>query len=128
MFEKMIADGAAWRRFVEGIYQRVAPEMRQFMIEARLRIGAAVTLNDLRCCDAFDIMDKVDTIKLPTLLICGSEDDLTPVKYTRFLADKIEAATQVIIAGATHSVCLEKPKEVNRAIEGFLGRLHQVGK
>jgi len=120
MFEKMTADGAAWRRFVEGIYQRVAPEMRQFMMEARLRIGAAVTLNDLRCCDAFDIMDKVDTIKLPTLLICGSEDEMTPVKYTEYLADKIAGAKQVIIPGGTHFVYMEKPAEVNQAIEEFL--------
>ena len=120
MFEKMTADGAAWRRFVEGIYQRVAPEMRQFMIEARLRIGAAVTLNDLRCCDAFDIMDKVATIKLPTLLICGSEDEMTPVKYTNFLADKIAGAKQLIIPGGTHFVYMEKPGEVNQAIEEFL--------
>ncbi|MFC1913326.1 alpha/beta fold hydrolase [Chloroflexota bacterium] len=120
MLEKMTADEAAWRRFVEGIYQRVAPEIRQFMIEARLRIGAAVILNDLRCCDAFDIMDRVDTIKTPTLLICGSEDEMTPVKYTNFLADKIAGAKQVIIPGGTHFVYMEKPAEVNQAIEEFL--------
>ena len=123
MFEKMTTDGAAWRRFVEGIYQRVDPEVRQVMVEARMRIGAAVTLNDLLCCDKFDIMDKVGAISLPTLLICGSEDEMTPVKYTSYLADKIKGATQVIIPGGTHFVYMEKPQEVNQAIEEFLARL-----
>ena len=123
MFEKMTTDGAAWRRFVEGIYQRVDPEVRQLMVEARMRIGAAVTLSDLLCCDKFDIMDRVDAISLPTLLICGSEDEMTPVKYTNYLADKIKGATQVIIPGGTHFVYMEKPQEVNQAIEEFLARL-----
>lgn len=123
MFEKMNKDAAAWRRFVDGIYQRVAPEAKQVMVAARMRIGAAVTLNDLLCCDKFDIMDKVQAIKLPTLLICGSEDEMTPVKYTRYLADKIEGAKEVIIPGGTHFVYLEKPQEVNLAIEEFLARL-----
>lgn len=123
MLEKMIVDEVAWRRFVEGIYQRVASEMRQFMVEARFQIGAAVTLNDLRCCDVFDIMYKVDDIKLPTLLICGSEDEMTPVKYTNFLADKIKGAKSVIIPGATHFVYMEKYAEVNQAIQEYLSDL-----
>ena len=68
-------------------------------------------------------MDKVHDIKLPTLVICGSEDEMTPVKYNKYLAEKIPAATQVIIEGATHPVHMEKPKEVNQAIEGFIDSL-----
>lgn len=123
MFQEMITDGAAWRKYVEGIYHCVAPEVRQVMVAARMKIGAAVTVNDLLCCDKFDIMDKVDAIKLPTLLICGSEDEMTPVKYTRYLADKIEGATQLVIEGTSHWVYTEKPQEVNQAIERFLGGL-----
>ena len=69
------------------------------------------------------IQDKVNAISLPTLLICGSEDEMTPVKYTNYLADKIEGAKQVIIPGSTHFVYMEKPSEVNQAIEEFLARL-----
>ena len=48
---------------------------------------------------------------------------MTPVKYTRHLANKIAGAREVIIQGATHDVCLEKPDEVNKAIEEFLNSL-----
>jgi len=122
--EGMITNKTAWRKYLEDRYRLVAPEIRQVVIEERMRIGPGVMLSDLLCCDKFDILDRVHTIKLPTLAICGSEDELTPVKYTKYLADKIEGATQVIIDGATHSVCLEKPKEVNQAIEKFLAGLH----
>ena len=49
---------------------------------------------------------------------------MTPVKYTRYLVDKIEGATEVVIDGATHSVIVEKPEEVNQAIERFLSSLN----
>ena len=108
---------------MEERYSRVDPEVRQVVIEARMRIGPAVTLNDFLCCDKFDIIDKVHTIKLPTLVICGNEDEMTPVKYAHYLTDKIEAAREVIIDGASHQVFLEKPKEVNQAIAQFLRSL-----
>ena len=123
-FEDMITDEAAWRKYLEQRYSLVAPEIRQVVIEERMRIGPAVMLNDFLCCDKFDIMDKVHTIKLPTLIICGSEDEMTPVKYAKYLADKIEGATQVVVDGATHWGHLEKPREVNQAIEEFLRSLN----
>ena len=121
--EGMIADKDAWRKYVEDSTSAVEPGIRQVMVEARIRIGPAALLNDLLCCDKFDIMDRVHDIKLPTLVLCGTEDEMTPVKYTKYLADKIEGAIEVIIDGATHMVAREKPKEVNQAIERFLASL-----
>ena len=118
--EQMIGDEAGWRKNVEDSYSSVGPEIRQVAIAARMQIGPAVLLNDLLCCDKFDIMDRVHEIKMPTLVICGSEDEMTPVKYAKYLVDKIESAREVIIDGATHVVAKEKPEEVNQAIESFL--------
>ena len=119
----MIGNDDAWRKSLEESSTITDPKMRQAMIGSRIRIGPAVQLNDMLCCDKFDIMDRVQAIKLPTLVLCGTEDEMTPVKYTRFLADKIEGATEVVIDGATHLVFVEKPKEVNQAIERFLSSL-----
>ena len=121
--EEIVTDRAAWRKWLENEYSLIAPELRQALLEEGMQIGPAVTLNDYLCCDKFDIMDKVQTIKLPTLAICGSEDEKTPVKYTKYLANKIEGATEVVFEGANHWVHLEKPNEVNQAIERFLARL-----
>jgi pimeloyl-ACP methyl ester carboxylesterase len=83
----------------------------------RLRIGPAVLLSDFLCCDRFDIMDRVPEIKVPTLVIVGTQDEMTPVKYAQYLANKIPGSKLVIIEGATHSVATEKPDEVNEAIK-----------
>jgi pimeloyl-ACP methyl ester carboxylesterase len=84
------------------------------------KVGPAVQLNDFQCCDRFDVMEKVSQIAVPTLVISGTDDDMTPLKYSQYLADKIAGARLVIIDGATHHCLLEKPLEANRAIEAFL--------
>jgi pimeloyl-ACP methyl ester carboxylesterase len=122
--EAMVTDEAVWIKYLEEHHRSTAPEIRRVIIEERMQIGPAVMLNDLLACDKFDIMDRVHNIKLPTLIICGSEDEMTPVKYAHYLADKIEAAGEVIVNGAGHWVPTEKPKEVNQAIESFLAGLH----
>jgi len=99
------------------------PEIRQIVIEERLQIGPAVTLNDLLCCDKFDIVDRVHNIKLPTLVICGSEDEVVPIKNTHYLASRIEGASKVIVNRAGHWVQTEKPGQVNQAIDVFLASL-----
>ena len=113
-------DEASYRKYAETFYRLVAPETKRVVIEARLRVGSAVILNDLLCCDKLGLKDNVQKIKLPTLLICGSEDEKAPVEDSHYLTDKIEGAREVIIDGGTHWVFLEKPREVNRAIEEFV--------
>jgi pimeloyl-ACP methyl ester carboxylesterase len=121
--EEMVTDEAAWIKYLEGRHRGAAPEIGRVIIEERTRIGPAVTLNDLLCCDKFDIMARVHNIKLPTLVICGSEDEVVPVKYTHYLARKIKDAWGVIVNGAGHWVQAEKPKPVNQAIDSFLASL-----
>ena len=121
--EEMVTDEAAWIKYLEERHRSTVPEIRRVVIEERMWIGPAVMLNDLLCCHKFDIMDRVHNIKLPTLVICGSDDERAPVKYTHYLASKIEAAREVIVNGTGHWVQTEKPRKVNQAIDSFLASL-----
>lgn len=77
---------------------------------------------DLYACDKFDVMEELHRIDQPVLMICGSEDRLTPVKYSRYLEEKLPMGKVTVINGAGHMVMLEKPDEVNRAIIEFTGQ------
>ena len=123
VLRNMIGDDAAWRKYLEDGYSLAAPEFRETYIESRMKIGPAVALNDFQCCDKFDIMEQIRNLKVPALVICGSEDVMTPVKYSHFLTERIEEARVFVIDGATHSVLREKPEEYNRAIENFVAGL-----
>ncbi len=104
-------------------YSGVAPEVRQAMRQRSAAIGPAVELNDLLACDRFDVMAEVQDIRTPTLVICGAEDAMTPVRYADYLADRIAGAQKVIIPRATHFVQLQQPRQVNASIEHFLAAL-----
>jgi len=124
----LIRDGidnpSGWlENFVKPLYSRVAPEVGEEIIEKIARSGAAVQLNDMLCCEKFDIMDKVHQIKVPTLLLWGSEDEMTPPKYCSYLATKIQGAKLAIIDGGTHLVFAEESEAANQAIKQFIGTL-----
>jgi len=122
--KEMTTNADAWQQFLsDNIYRQVIPEAKPAVIAERVRIGPAVMLNDSLACDKFDIMDRVQSIRLPTMIIVGSQDTWTPPKYSQYLASRITGATQVTIDGGSHWVFLEKPQEVNRAISDFLTRL-----
>ncbi len=105
-------------------FSREAPEdLVQRGIEAMLNTGPTVLHGDFVACDRFDIMDRVGEIQVPVLVVCGSEDLLTPPKYARYLAEKIKGATTAIIEGAGHMVMIEQPDEFNRRVLGFLQTL-----
>jgi len=79
--------------------------------------------DDFYACDNFDVMDQISNINVPTLIICGQDDMLTPVKYSEFLHSNIKNSQLKIIPEAGHMVMWEKPKEVNKAIANFVTNL-----
>jgi pimeloyl-ACP methyl ester carboxylesterase len=116
---RLKGDDSGWRKFINAAPQPSDPVLRAIR-ETRYAIGPAVMLSDLLCCDKFDIMDKIQEIKLPTLLIVGTQDVNTPVKYSQYLQSKIAGSKLVVIEGATHNSMIDKPDEVTRAISEFI--------
>jgi len=68
-----------------------------------------------------DMTNRLGEIKVPTLVICGEHDSISPPAEMRKIAEGISQARYVEIAGAGHMAPLEKPAEVNAAIVDFLG-------
>ena len=89
-------------------------------VEETSKIGAEVTYTDFKICDDFNVLDKLSTINVPCLIIVGKNDQLTPVKYSEFFHNSIKNSELHIINKAGHMVMLEKPIEVNQAIENFI--------
>jgi len=98
--------------------------LRKASVQELLEVPAEVTYGDFQACDHFDKMSEISSIDLPTLLVCGEDDALTPIKYSQFLEERIRNARIVIIPGAGHSVMLEKPEALNNALRSFLAETH----
>ena len=80
----------------------------------------AVALPDFLACNRFDRISGIEQIGVPTCVIVGEADLLTPVKYSRHLADHIEGARLHVVESAGHMVMLEAGEEVNRILAAFL--------
>jgi pimeloyl-ACP methyl ester carboxylesterase len=81
---------------------------------------AKVLHGDFLACNEFDVMDRVEEIDQPTLVIVGSEDKLSPERYARFLAGKIPSARLEILPGAGHMLMLEQPNQVADLLKAFM--------
>ncbi|MBU7023539.1 MAG: alpha/beta hydrolase [Theionarchaea archaeon] len=72
----------------------------QIMAHSRREMLATpphVTYNDFLACDTFNVMEEIHRISIPTLVIAGRQDVLTPLKYSQYLADNIKGARLEII-------------------------------
>lgn len=101
-------------------FKKVSKELIENAVLEASQIDPDVTYRDFKICDAFDTLDKTNSIDVPCVIICGKYDQLTPVKYSQFFHDGIKNSELYIIDKAGHGVILEKPKEVNKAIERFI--------
>jgi len=71
-----------------------------------------------------DTTSYLQKISIPTLLICGKEDKLTPPDVMKSMADKINNSKFVLVEGAGHMTPIEKPEIVTNAIKEYL--IHNI--
>lgn len=67
-----------------------------------------------------DQQKTLRTTRVPTLILCGAEDRIVPVKRQSFLADLVPYATLQVIEGAGHLPTLEQPEATNSALKDWL--------
>ncbi len=79
----------------------------------------AATARDWGACDRFDRMADVSTIRVPTLVVAGAEDSLTPIKYQRYLAEHIPGAALAIVDKAGHMLPWERPRQLGEELRAF---------
>ena len=114
-----------YQEFLNGLpigafYRKTSKEIKKALVIEIAKTNPEVTLADFKICDNFDVMDKVASINVPCLIVCGNEDKLTPIKYSQYFKDNIKNSKLVIIKNAGHMVMVEKPKELNQAIQQFI--------
>ena len=89
-------DDAQWRSEAPGYYEAINAEMAPQLAERALQSGPMVEHNDLACCDKFDVMERVKEIALPSLVIVGADDVMTPVRYAEYLGRELQDAKSCV--------------------------------
>lgn len=111
---------AAEERWFTDDFCRTHPEI----VAARLRHSMN---NDLRCYAAAyrvlaesDLANRLGEIKAPTLVMTGENDSGSTPRMARLMARRIPNAKLCILEKLKHSVLLESPQTVAKALSDFL--------
>ena len=109
------------RKIAELAFSKKAPaSLIESGFKEMMKCRKEVIHRDFSSCEQFSVMDRVRRITLPTLILCGGDDLLTPLKYSEFLHAEIPDSKLVRVPDAGHLLMIEKPEPVNRAIEAFV--------
>jgi pimeloyl-ACP methyl ester carboxylesterase len=117
--------GAVAEQMITGMVGRTTREERPAVVEtldAMMRRASPAAIED-----ALDVLkDRPDststlaTIRVPTLIICGEEDALTPVAESRAMHSAIAGSALGTIPRAGHASNLEDPDAFDRLLTGFV--------
>ena len=104
--------------------QLMSPKRSEDAVQRAIRASSEIHVESyiktVRASAAYNRVDELPNIKVPTLLLFGAEDALTPPTVGEYMQENIAGARLVVIPDAGHLTNLEKPEQFNRAVLDFL--------
>jgi len=104
-------------------YSETSQNLVELSKRTMLEIRPPVLLGDLLACNEFDVSSRLETINVPTLIICGAEDRMMPLKFSESLRDGIAKSQLYILEHAAHMVMLEQPDAVADLLKQFIDKI-----
>lgn len=86
-------------------------------------LGAITALRDRP--DSMPLLPSLNS--LPTLVVVGEDDQITPKDRAKVMADAIPGARLSVLAGAGHLTPVERPEAVTALLAEFLAGLERAG-
>lgn len=99
------------------------PEIIKFYSQVRAEQKPEAVKVACRACMKFDVREKLEKIRTPTLLIAGEYDVLNPPYKSKFILEKIPHSKYVAISRSGHMPYLEKPSEFNSIVLDFINEV-----
>lgn len=116
-----------YNAFAEGSdikYYRPTKQIKEEAVKRALRTPKYAAYECFKeFCTNYDIQDRISNIKVPTLIIVGDKDSLTPVKMNQYLNRQIEGSKMVIIPDSKHMPMIEKADRVNTIMDEFINEI-----
>lgn len=78
--------------------------------------------------DRSETCSSLKDISIPTLIICGRQDEVTPLAQSESMHSSIKGSVLKVIENAGHVSNLEQPHEFAKHLSEFLAELDGVGK
>ncbi|HSO27609.1 MAG TPA: alpha/beta hydrolase [Anaerolineales bacterium] len=108
---------------IKGCFSPAADERLVELARQRMEtVRPSVLHGDFLACSDFDLSLDVQRVSQPTLVLCGEADQMTPARFSQFLAANIPGAQLTILPGAGHMLQLEQPQATAEALNTFLSQ------
>jgi len=93
---------------------------RSFPGQGAIPIAPDLFIRQCDACLTHDTADRLHLVHAPTLVLCGRNDQLTPPRLHREMADEIPGARLVTFQYGAHLVMAESAQGFNHAVLQFL--------
>ncbi|HTX92059.1 MAG TPA: alpha/beta hydrolase [Anaerolineales bacterium] len=98
-------------------------DLKEAFSRRLLACRQSLLLGDLVACDRFDATNRLSDVRSPTLVVSGTEDKITPPRFSEALASQIPGAALQTVDGAGHQLILEQPRRLAKLINIFLSTI-----
>jgi 3-oxoadipate enol-lactonase len=100
--------------------QPADPKVRSEVVETMARIDPAAYRIAAKAVWLAQQAERAAAIRVPTLVLCGAQDRITPPALSAALTKLIPGAIYESIEGAGHIINLEKPDAFNTLVGAFI--------
>lgn len=102
---------------------QTSSSLNEFNFKRLAETRQPLLMGDLLASDRFNMMDSLGAIRSPALVICGTDDKLTPLRFSQTLSSQIPGAALQTVEGAGHMLILEQPVRLAKLISVFLASI-----
>jgi 3-oxoadipate enol-lactonase len=118
-----VPKGKPWEALYSERFLRDHPDQ----VAEDLRVGTPQSPSAVRhqweAMQAFDSFDRLPGVRVPTLVLHGTEDRTIHPDNGRILADRIPGARLVLLEGAGHVYHAEQPEAADRVVLEFVANV-----
>lgn len=114
--------------FIKNVFHSDSLTNKKTLVEEVKKVVDANSKNSIQkgliaIAERSETCSSLTEINIPTLIICGREDKVTPLEQSEFMHENITNSVLQIIEKAGHVSNLEHPEEFNQYIIDFLSTL-----
>lgn len=125
IYDRSIAASGDLRAMAENrvdilLAQPADPRIRSEVVETMARIDPDAYRIGARAVWLAEQTERAAAVRVPTLVLCGAEDRVTPPALSNSLTKLIPGATCELIERAGHICNLERPEEFNTLVGAFI--------
>jgi pimeloyl-ACP methyl ester carboxylesterase len=110
-----------------GLGPKALPSIVEFVDHMLSETPSEVWASLLPALLGLDVTKVLDVIDVPTLVVAGTHDKLTPPGAAERIASAVKGAELVVIRDSGHMSMLERPLSFNAHLREFLARVPALG-